>query len=396
MTAPADAIQAAVSDSHADAVDFLQTLVRMPTENPPGDTAEAVEWLAATLETRGWEVERHPVPNPFARNYGRADITNLVVRRAFGAGPTVALAAPIDTLPVGNGWHHEPFGAEVKDGLLHGRGARDSKADIAAYVFALAALERLDGLSGSVELHITSDEETGGFLGPAFLLGQDLTKPDAVIGAGTAYQVITGQEGVLHLEVLLRGIQAHASRPQDGRDALEAAVPILARLMTLRETPGQPLTVGLIEGGRGINVVPDRVRFTVDRRIAAGEDAEAVEAGLIAAIEEAHVFPSVELECRRLLLAEPVAPTPETEAFAENVARHATAAMGQRVPIVSAPVVSGARHYALAGIPTVLYGVGPPIVGEGVDFTGDESVSLDDLEKATTAIALTLQDMLTR
>ncbi|UOM34571.1 M20/M25/M40 family metallo-hydrolase [Acuticoccus sp. I52.16.1] len=398
-TATSDqSIEATVAAAQGEAVAFLQALIQRPTENPPGETAEAMEWVAATLEMRGWEVERHPVPNPFARHYGRSEITNVVVRRTFGsgAGPTIALAAPLDTLPVGTGWHRDPFGAEIKDGLVHGRGARDSKADLAAYVFALAALDGREGLSGTVELHITCDEETGGFLGPAFLLGQDLTKPDAVIAAGTGYQVITGQEGVLHLEVLLRGVQAHASRPHDGHDALQAAVPILSMLMRTRASLPHPLTVGLIEGGRGINVVPDRVRFTVDRRIGSHEEADAVEAELIAAIEAAHTVHGVELECRRLLLAEPVAPTAPSQALAETLARHAGAAMGQQVPVVSAPVVSGARHYALAGIATVLYGVGPPIVGEGVDFTGDESVSIDDLGKATAAVAATLEEMLSR
>ncbi|ORE95972.1 acetylornithine deacetylase/succinyl-diaminopimelate desuccinylase [Stappia sp. 22II-S9-Z10] len=407
-----DSLARSVDDLQEAATGFLRDLVQRPTENPPGDVAEAVEWLAVTLEQRGLEVERHPVPNPFARHYGRNEVTNLVVRRRFGTGdgPVVALAAPIDTLPAGTGWIRDPFGGEVKDGLLHGRGARDSKADLAAFVFAIAALEEAAShraaseaaasLSGTVELHVTCDEESGGFLGPAFLLGQDLTAPDAVIGAGTAYQVITGQEGVLHLEVLLRGVQAHASRPQDGRDALAAAVPVLARLMAIRESLAAPLTVGMIEGGRGINVVPDRVRFTIDRRIVAGEDGETVEAELIAAIEAAHreagEAAGVELECRRLLLAEPVAPSAQSEALAETLARHASEAMGVTVPVVSAPVVSGARHYALAGIPTVLYGVGPPIIGEGVDFTGDESVSLEDLRKATTAIAATLRELLTR
>ena len=113
-------------------------------------------------------------------------------------------------------------------------------------------------------------------------------------------------------------------------------------------------------------------------------------------IEAAHQDDGVELECRRLLLAEPVAPSGPSKALADTLARHASAAMGRTVPVVSAPVVSGARHYALAGIATVLYGVGAPVIGEGVDFTGDECVSLDDLRTATTAVATSLCEMLAR
>ncbi|WP_420392789.1 M20/M25/M40 family metallo-hydrolase [Acuticoccus sp.] len=392
----AGAIGEAVKASADEATAFVQALVRFPTENPPGDTAEATEWLATALEGRGLEAERHPVPDPFARHYGRHDVTNLLVRRTFGPGPTIALAAPIDTLPVGSGWQREPFAAEVKDGVLYGRGARDSKADVAAYLFALAALEATGTTAGTVELHLTADEESGGFLGPAFLLSQGLTRPDAVIAAGTSYQVVTGQEGVLHLEVILRGVQAHASRPQDGRDALAAAMPLLGAVFAERQGEGQPITVGLIDGGRGVNVVPDRVRFTVDRRLAAGEDGEAVERAIVARLEAAHRERDVELECRRLLLAEPVEPTASSVALARTISRHAESAFARSVPIASAPVVSGARHYALAGIATALYGVGPPIVGEGVDFTGDEGVRLSDLHVATRVVALSVAELLLR
>lgn len=387
-----------VEATAGEAAALTQALVRLPTENPPGETEPAVEWFAGWLEGRGFAVERVPVPNPFARRYGRSGVMNLVVRRSFGPGPTVALAAAIDTLPAGDDWRREPFAAEMERGAIYGRGARDSKADLAAYVFAIEALgqEAAAGaaLAGTVELHVTADEETGGFLGPAFLLGHGLTRPDAVIASGTSYQVIVGQQGVLHLEVILRGRQAHASRPEDGVDALAAAVPLLAAVVDAARTASYPMTVSMIEGGRGVNLVADRLRFTIDRRIGAEEKGEEVEAALVALVEQAHGGGPAELECRRLLLAEPVAPTEESERLAATVARHAEAAMGRPVPVVSAPVVTGARHYALAGIPTVLYGVGPPVVGEGVDFSGEESVSLDDLARSTAAVASALAELL--
>jgi len=390
-------LREAVAETFTEATGFLQDLVRRPTENPPGDTTGAMEWLAGWLEARGWDVERHPVPDPFARHYHRVGVLNLIVRRRFGAGATAALHAPVDTLPAGTGWIREPFDAEIADGLLYGRGARDSKADVAAYTFALAALESAaDGLGGTVELHFTADEESGGFLGPAFLLSHGLTAPDAVIAAGTAYQVVTGQEGVLHLEVLLRGRMAHASRPQDGRDAIAAALPLLEAVFAERDRAPRPLTVGMVEGGLGVNVVADRIRFTIDRRLGQDEDGEAIEASIVALLEAAHEAPDVELEVRRLLLAEPVRPTEPTLRLADTLARHATEAMGRPVPVASAPVVSGARHYALAGIPMALYGVGPPIVGEGVDFAGDECVRLEDLRCATLAVATTLEELLGR
>ena len=119
-----------------------------------------------------------------------------------------------------------------------------------------------------------------------------------------------------------------------------------------------------------------------------------MERALAALVAAAHVAQGVELECRRLVLAEPVTATPRSERLAAVVSHHAERAMGRPVPVVSAPVVSGARHYAAAGIPTALYGVGPPVVGEGVDFSGEESVSLDDLERTTVAVAAAVAEIL--
>lgn len=387
-------LETAVADGQDDAVTLLGRLIEFPTENPPGEVAGAIEWLAAYLGDRGHEVERHPVPPAFARNYRRSDVENLVVRRTFGPGPTIALSAPLDTLPAGVSWRRDPFDPEVRDGLMHGLGARDSKADIAAYVAVAEALSAAGQAAGTLELHITADEESGGFLGPAFLLGQGLTRPDAVVAAGTSHQVIVGQQGVLHLEIVLRGRQAHASRPRDGHDALLASLPILVALEAERDRLAMPLTVTTMTAGRGVNVVADHARLTLDRRIAADENGEAIEAALIALIEGAHRAADVELECRRMLLADPVVPTPPSERLAASLSEHAASVFGTAVPVVSAPVVSGARHYAAAGIPTALYGVGPPIIGEGVDATGDESVALGDLQKATLALSSALTGLL--
>lgn len=372
-----------------EATDLLKALVQRPTENPPGDIAQTMEWFAAALERRGHAVERHPVPDPFARHHGRAGVLNLVLRRRFGEGPTLALHAPLDTLPAGSGWANDPFEGVVKDGRLFGRGAADGKGSLVAFLAALEAVGDDPPAAGTLELHVTADEESGGALGPAFLLSQGIVSPDAVISAGSAHQVVVGQQGVVHLEIILRGRQAHAARRQEGRDAIAAAVPLLA---ALRE---EPVVISTIEGGRGENVVADRVRFTLDRRLDGTDDGTEVEAHLIALIEAAHREAGIELECRRRLLAEPVAPTPASQALAALLCEEAEAALGLKVPVVSAPVVTAARHYAHAGIPTALYGAGPPTVAEGIDPEEDEWVLLSDLFAASRAVAAVARRRLT-
>jgi succinyl-diaminopimelate desuccinylase len=125
-------------DAHFDdEVRFLQAVVRIPTDTPPGNNAPHAEAVADMLEGAGWPVERHAVPAQQVADYGLESITNLIVRRPYGgAGPTLALNAHGDVVPPGEGWTHPPYGAVIEDGYLYGRAAAVSKSDFATYVFA--------------------------------------------------------------------------------------------------------------------------------------------------------------------------------------------------------------------------------------------------------------------
>jgi succinyl-diaminopimelate desuccinylase len=264
---------------------FLAELVRVPSDNPPGDCARHAEHAAELLEELGFTVERHPVPAALVREHGMVSATNLVVRRRFGAGPVIALNAHGDVVPPGEGWSRDPYGAEVADGWMYGRGVAVSKSDFATYAFALRALEASGAaLGGTVELHLTYDEEAGGEIGPKWLLDQRISRPDYAIGAGFAYAVVNAHNGCLHLEVVVRGRSAHAAMPFTGIDALEAANHVLGALYAWRRglaarvsaVPGigsPQLTVGLIQGGINTNVVPDRISFRLDRRMIPGRRA---------------------------------------------------------------------------------------------------------------------------
>jgi hypothetical protein len=177
-------------DAHFDEeVQFLQQLVRVPTDTPPGNNAPHAERTAELLQDFGFEVEKHPVPAQEVKDYGMESITNLVVRRKYGEGRTIALNAHGDVVPPGDSWTHDPYGAEVVDGKLYGRASAVSKSDFATYTFAVRALEALGlPLKGGVELLFTYDEEFGGELGPGWLLRNKLTQPDFLIAAGFAYE----------------------------------------------------------------------------------------------------------------------------------------------------------------------------------------------------------------
>ena len=218
------AIEAFVDDNHDNAIEALRALVAVPSDNPPGDCAVHADRAAAWLSSLGLTVKRHPVPEELVRENGMISATNLVVRESFGAGPVFALNAHGDVVPPGEGWTTDPYGGEVREGWMMGRGVATSKSDFVTYTHALLALKSTGvPLKGGVELHFTYDEETGGAIGPGWLLEQGITRPDYAISAGFSYSVVSAHNGCLHLEVEIRGVSAHAAAPHTGRDALQAA-----------------------------------------------------------------------------------------------------------------------------------------------------------------------------
>jgi acetylornithine deacetylase/succinyl-diaminopimelate desuccinylase-like protein len=389
---------------------FLAELVAVPSDNPPGDCAPHAARAGSLLEGLGFAVERHPVPEAQVRANGMTSCVNLVVREPFGDGPTIACNAHGDVVPPGEGWTTDPYGAQVRDGRMYGRGVAVSKSDFATYAFALLALKAVAAtgakLAGVVELHFTYDEEVGGAIGPAWLLAQNLSRPDYAISAGFAYGVTIAHNGALHLEVEVRGKSGHAAEPAKGVDALEAANAVLSDLYALRRgyasirsrTPGitsPTLVIGLIEGGINTNVVPDRVVFRLDRRIIPEEDPEQVERTLIQRLKESVArWPGVTLAARRVLLAEPFVPIPGQEKLVAAIERNARAVLGEAIGTRGVPLYTDARHYSAAGIPTVLYGAGPRTLEEANGHRADENLVLDDLHKATEVVALSLLDLL--
>ncbi len=409
---PHERLDAWIDAHFEEEVAFLQALVRVPTDTPPGRNAPHAERTAELLQAFGYEAERHAVPEAEVRAAGMESITNLIVRRPFGpaggaGGPTIALNAHGDVVPPGEGWSHDPYGGEVADGRLYGRAAAVSKSDFATYTFALRALESLGlPLKGAVELHFTYDEEFGGELGPGWLLAQGLTRPDLVVAAGFSYQVVTAHNGCLQLEVAVHGRMAHAAIPHTGVDALRAAVKLLdalyaqnalyKRVRSQVAGIGHPyLNVGRIEGGTNTNVVPGKVVFKLDRRMIPEEDPAAVEAELRRIIAEASAGEDgITVDVRRILLARALKPLPGNAAAVQALQRHAQALFGETVPVLGSPLYTDARLYSERGIPAVLYGAGPRTVLESNAKRSDEHIVLDDLRRATKVVARVLLDLL--
>ncbi|HEY0290256.1 MAG TPA: ArgE/DapE family deacylase [Pseudomonas sp.] len=398
----------AVDDQFPTQIEFLADLVRRPSDNPAGDCAEHAETTALALEALGFAVERHRVPQDEVTAAGMLSATNLVVRHRFGDGPIIALNAHGDVVPPGEGWTADPYGAQIRDGMMYGRGAAVSKSDFATYAFALKALIDTGApLAGTVELHLTYDEETGGLIGPAWLLKNGIVKPDYAICAGFTYAITTAHNGAIHLEIVVRGKSAHAARPDTGHDAMEATSKLLTALYGYRDTlvntrsqtPGidhPTLVVGLIEGGINTNVVPDRVTLRLDRRVIPEEKAQTVLLELKTLIASAvEGLPGITAEVREVLVTSPLYMLDGAERLTFALQRAAKQTLGLDIPTEGVPLYTDARLYCEAGVPTVIYGAGPRSLLEANGHRADERIVLEDLRIATQTIAITLNDLLT-
>ena len=411
--APEHSIETFVDKNFARETAFLAELVKVTTDNPPGDCAAHAARAKELLTGLGFEVEVHPVPAALVAAAGMKSVTNLIVRHRFGDGPVIALNAHGDVVPPGLGWTRDPYGAAVEDSkfgpVMYGRGVAVSKSDFATYAFALLALRDLaarEALPGTVELHLTYDEEVSGQLGPKWLLDTGLSRPDYALAAGFSYAVVNAHNGCLHLETVVTGKQAHAAQPDSGRDALEAATAILAALYKHRPRLARrksrstgitspTLNVGTIAGGFATNVVPDRVTLRIDRRVIPEETRAEVETELRALIAKAaKPFRGIKVETTTVLYAEPLTPQPGWERLGDALRRHASRILGTRIPVKGVPLYTDARHYAAKKIPIVLYGAGPRTILEANAHNANENLRLNDLKAATKIVALAVRDVL--
>ena len=415
MTSPAQysALDAWVDAHFDEEVRFLQELVRVPTDTPPGNNAPHADRTAELLAQMGLTAEKHAVPAAEVKAAGLESITNLIVRRRYGEGKTIALNAHGDVVPPGEGWTHDPYGGEIVDGKIYGRATAVSKCDMASFSFAVRALESLNAkLAGSVELHFTYDEEYGGELGPDWLLSKGLSKPDLMMAAGFSYQVVVAHNGCLQLEVVVHGDMAHAAIPDSGTDAMQGAVQILNALYALNhdylkvmskvEGITHPyLNVGQVNGGTNTNVIPGKVVLKLDRRMIPEEEPAEVEASLRRTIEQAAAAfnpprggKKLRVEVKRLLLSRAMKPLPGNQPLVQAIQKHALAVFGEPIPALGTPLYTDVRLYVERGIPGVIYGAGPRTVLESHAKRADERLDLQDLRRATKVVARTLLDLL--
>lgn len=266
--------------TNSEILELLSRLIRTASENPPGDVSSCAMIVAQMLEKEGI---------PFRLMESQPGVTNLVANLKgglgeAGQGKTLLFNGHLDTVPAGDGWSVDPFGAEIKDGYIYGRGATDMKGGLAASLMALIGLKRRGcPFEGEIIFTAVGDEENHSQLGTKWLLARGLTADMAICCEPTNLDICLGNRGLLMVDVVVKGKSSHGGRPNLGKNAVSLAVKIINGLESLDleggrnplfKDPVGSLSVVGIHGGDRINVIPDRCVLYLDRRLMPGEKSE--------------------------------------------------------------------------------------------------------------------------
>ncbi len=340
------------------ALDIARDLIRMDTRNPPGREAECAHYLGDLLAGAGLQVSYYE----FAP--ARTSLTAVLP----GEGGATAKKKPlcfgghIDVVPLGaTEWSVDPFGAEIADGRLYGRGSTDMKSGVAAFVHAAMKLaaESVRG-TADIVLAVCAGEETGcegsSHLGKTGALGE---MGAIVIAEPTANYPVLGHKGALWLKVETEGVAAHGSMPEQGVNAIYRAARAVTKLEDFdfnvkpHELLGRStLNVGTMEGGQNLNSVPDRAAFTVDIRTLPDQDHDGIVSGL-------EGYLGAEGRIARIVDVGGVH-TPQAHPWIQEVWRLMEPALGERIEPRGAPYFTDASALtpACGHPPTVILGPG--------------------------------------
>ncbi|MFH1413454.1 MAG: ArgE/DapE family deacylase [Candidatus Omnitrophota bacterium] len=256
---------------------LTQKLIRIKSENPPGDESRIAAYIKEYFEKLGLE------PRIYEFKKKRSNI--VVSLKGKNAKHSLLITPHLDTVPAGRSWKSDPFGAKIKKNRIYGLGATDCKGNLACALEAISSLlEDSMALDYDLIFAATADEETGSSLGLVPLLGNGILNPDAaVILDSDNCDIIITQKGLIHLKVKLQGKRAHGAYPSRGINAVDLAGDIIKDLKSHRFTYRKnkylkPPTVntGTIRGGDKVNIVADWCEFELDFRFLPGTQANQV------------------------------------------------------------------------------------------------------------------------
>ena len=415
----------AVMARESDLVALTQNLIRIPTLNPPGlHYREICEMLAGRLEARGFEValiRAHGAPAD-SEAYPR---WNMVARRASAhPGECVHFNSHHDVVEPGHGWTVDPFGGDLRDGRIYGRGACDMKGGLAASIIAAEAfLETCPDFAGAIEISATADEESGGYGGVAYLAERGYFSPDRVQHVIIPEplnkdRICLGHRGVWWAEIETHGRIAHGSMPFLGDCAVrhmgaviaemeDTLFPLLASKRTAMPVVPEgarssTLNINAIHGGEPVQpegytglpapCVPDRCRITIDRRFLIEEDPAAVKAEITALMERVRARrPGFSYEIRELFEVQPTM-TDRDAPIVTSVASAIERVLARQADYVVSPGTYDQKHIDRIGRLKNCIAYGPGILD--LAHQPDEWVGVHDMLDSAKVMALTLGELL--
>ena len=401
-----------VEQDREELIEFLRGFLRAPSPNPPGDTRTAAKYVTDYLGSKGIEYEV----------VGPDDEKPNIVSSVFAPrdGKHLILNGHIDVFPAGTGegWSHDPWGGELVDGKIYGRGACDMKAGTAASIYTYVVLHELvKELKGSLTLTAVSDEESGGRLGAGWLVeNMPETIGDCCLNGEPSSPITIrfGEKGILWLRVTVRSKGGHGAYPHLSPNPIKITAKLITDLETLNETPVNyppnlrkaidegreeaekalgaggadvmrrlSVNIGTIMGGVKVNVIPRECSFEVDLRLPPGLSKEDVLPRVKAIIER---YPGASFEETRY--DGPLWSPPDGEMA--GIIRSNSRLFGvDPKPIVSLGG-SDLKFWRSHGVPSYYYG--PMNHGMG---TVDEYVEVDEFMHIVKVHLLSAYDYLT-
>lgn len=422
-----DRLYAEIAAREAELIQLTQELVRIPTLNPPGRHYHDIcDFLGERLRRKGFHVDliRARGAPADSEKYQR---WNMVARHqgAGGAGECVHFNSHHDVVEVGHGWTTDPFGGELKDGRIYGRGTCDMKGGLAASVIAAEAfIAAFPDYMGAIEISATADEESGGYGGVAYLAEHGWFSPEKVQHVIIPEplnkdRICLGHRGVWWAEIETRGRIAHGSMPFLGDSAIRhmgavleemerTLFPLLAGKRTAMPVVPEgarqsTLNINSIHGGEpeqdddytGLPApcVADRCRIVIDRRFLIEEDLAEVKAEVARMLESIKASrPKFEYEIRDLFEVIPTM-TDEDAPVVKTVQAAIEKVLNTEAQFVVSPGTYDQKHIDRIGKLKNCIAYGPGILD--LAHQPDEWVGVEDMMDSAKVMALTLRELLT-
>jgi succinyl-diaminopimelate desuccinylase len=392
-------------------VAFTQALVRIPTVNPPGDAyAECAALIAERLSELGYAIEvlgaeglpEHTPEHP------RLNVIGTLGTDVHSNSAVLHFNGHYDVVPPGHGWTVDPFGAELRDGRIYGRGTCDQKAGIAASMYAVEAIRRAGvSIGGAIEQSATPDEESGGFAGVAWLcdsgrLARDRQRYVVITEPLDPERVCIGHRGAYWFELTTLGRIGHGSMPSLAINAAEQMARLVrafedqlkpALAERLSQAPVAPpearrpsinlnsIHAGQELGGWQTPAVPDRCTAIFDRRFIHEESFDAVRTEIVRLLDAQ----GVAYELRDLMRVDPLLLSADAE-LPKTAGQAIRDVLGKEPSFVASPGTFDQKHVVRrAGIrECIAYGPGRLVLAH----QPDENVAVADLIASAKVMAL--------